>query len=1014
MKKLCYVLLSITLLLGLFGQSVIPAVADDTFTVNASVNGTGGTVDPSTQQVIAGGTASITITPDTGYHIDGILDNGNPVNIVNPYMIKNIDADHTVVVTFALNTYTINAVAYAGDGSSGPGQVIPTSQSVNYGEDASITITPATGYHIAVINDNGSSVLVPSLDNGNATYTIKNVIDNHNVGVVFDLWQIAPSATSGGRIDPDTVQRVPDGGDSPVFNFIPNPGYHLAAVYVDGVSQNQLPDSYQFTGVTASHTIDAVFAFDGFTAAPGKWWNIEWSRRLPLTVTNSSDLVLTDYQIKVQVAYDQDMKTDFGDVRFIASDNSTMLSYWLERKTDGTSADFWVKVPAIPANDSETIYLYYGNPSAESVSDIHTTFIWGDDFEDETWTAGHLNPLNFTSSDPDKSHIFQGRILDNGNYVYRQSGDNTGKTSYLDWDEPIAELYDNGQLKQFPLNYVAEMDFKPLLKNRPDDPNLPGDGGGAFFTCKYNNVDNKYEQMIDIEWNNVVTNKVVYDFWYALGGAYWLGFGAVEIGNWYQLRADMIREGNTNRLKTYFNGTLYKNETDPDLNYNGLAFLSFDNNGKFDVVYDNVRVREWAPVEPSIVFGTEEQRYKLIITQNGNGSVTRELDYPTYSPGTDVQLTAVPAAGWSFSGWSGGLSGSTNPATITMDGNKTVTATFTQNSSGSSGGGGGGSSDRIFLSEYMGSPGVFNRDVSLRAYDGICTLIIPQGTVGKTKEGWALSYIILKPLQPDEPKPPAPTAGSLISGIYRLEPDGVTFNPPIRITMLYREDRIPAGINEKDLVIAFWDNTQNRWVILEDSKVDTEKNLITASLSHFSNYAIIWREPAPAPAAFILNQVTVSPQKVQPGEMVSIQASVKNTGGSSGSYTVVLKINGVEIDRKEITSAPEQTNLVSFTVRETSPGTYNFEVNGYSGKFEVAAVPASTTSAPSPLPSSPVITASLSVSPAPSQTQSTPGGSSEIENPQSFDWKMVAALAGLIIVGIVLTIVIISVNRRKK
>jgi uncharacterized repeat protein (TIGR02543 family) len=41
-------------------------------------------------------------------------------------------------------------------------------------------------------------------------------------------------------------------------------------------------------------------------------------------------------------------------------------------------------------------------------------------------------------------------------------------------------------------------------------------------------------------------------------------------------------------------------------------------------------------------------------------------------------LTAVPAAGWTFSNWSGDLTGSTNPDTIIMDGNKTVTATFTE------------------------------------------------------------------------------------------------------------------------------------------------------------------------------------------------------------------------------------------------------------------------------------------------------------------------------------------------
>jgi uncharacterized repeat protein (TIGR02543 family) len=43
-----------------------------------------------------------------------------------------------------------------------------------------------------------------------------------------------------------------------------------------------------------------------------------------------------------------------------------------------------------------------------------------------------------------------------------------------------------------------------------------------------------------------------------------------------------------------------------------------------------------------------------------------------------VALTAVPAASWTFQGWSGYVTGTQNPASITMDANKTVTATFTQ------------------------------------------------------------------------------------------------------------------------------------------------------------------------------------------------------------------------------------------------------------------------------------------------------------------------------------------------
>jgi len=62
----------------------------------------------------------------------------------------------------------------------------------------------------------------------------------------------------------------------------------------------------------------------------------------------------------------------------------------------------------------------------------------------------------------------------------------------------------------------------------------------------------------------------------------------------------------------------------------------------------------------------------------GSGSVTISPAQQTYDPGTEVNLTANPAIGWTFQGWSGNLSGSTNPATIIMDDNKTVTATFTE------------------------------------------------------------------------------------------------------------------------------------------------------------------------------------------------------------------------------------------------------------------------------------------------------------------------------------------------
>ena len=67
----------------------------------------------------------------------------------------------------------------------------------------------------------------------------------------------------------------------------------------------------------------------------------------------------------------------------------------------------------------------------------------------------------------------------------------------------------------------------------------------------------------------------------------------------------------------------------------------------------------------------------LTVSLAGHGSVAKSPDQVTYNSGAQVQLTATADAGWKFSGWTGDLASISNPASITMDSNKSVTATFT-------------------------------------------------------------------------------------------------------------------------------------------------------------------------------------------------------------------------------------------------------------------------------------------------------------------------------------------------
>ena len=130
--------------------------------------------------------------------------------------------------------------------------------------------------------------------------------------------------------------------------------------------------------------------------ASSSWWDTNWHYRRPITVTSGENGMPENYQLYVVLPFDSDMKENFEDIRFIWDDGTFHeLPYWIESYTveggadntitdEGDNAYVWVKLGvSLGANENtDNLYVYYGNPNATSASNSDDTFDFFDDFDD--------------------------------------------------------------------------------------------------------------------------------------------------------------------------------------------------------------------------------------------------------------------------------------------------------------------------------------------------------------------------------------------------------------------------------------------------------------------------------------------------------------------------------------------------------------------------------------------------------------------------------------------------------
>lgn len=116
----------------------------------------------------------------------------------------------------------------------------------------------------------------------------------------------------------------------------------------------------------------------------GSAWLEGWAYRREIAVAENSGADLYEYQVRIVLLPGFDyskMRSDGGDLRFTDSDGLSLLPYWVETWRPNDSSIVWVRVPKIPGSSVKRIFMYYGNPHAESESNGEVVFELFEDFE---------------------------------------------------------------------------------------------------------------------------------------------------------------------------------------------------------------------------------------------------------------------------------------------------------------------------------------------------------------------------------------------------------------------------------------------------------------------------------------------------------------------------------------------------------------------------------------------------------------------------------------------------------
>ena len=258
-------------------------------------------------------------------------------------------------------------------------------------------------------------------------------------------------------------------------------------------------------------------------------------------------------------------------------------------------------------------------------------------------------------------------------YIYVSDDPCTGIINF-----PYTQVFNNANLPECwtQQTTISNYSWQTSTGYTIGDFNVTPQSGSRFYYCPWV-AQNQNEWLITPSFDFSVSPNPEISFYFN-GSPYW----SVSPNNNCDLNLMVSVNGGT--WTSIWSETDHPNFTD-DNSYiwlqtvKSLSAYSGQSNVKFAFRYtgndganfaiDNVRVN-----------GTSVQLYSLTVSTEGQGSVKVNGNAYTapvsVQSGTVLSVEAFPASQWEFGNWTGALSGSTNPANITMNSNKILSANF--------------------------------------------------------------------------------------------------------------------------------------------------------------------------------------------------------------------------------------------------------------------------------------------------------------------------------------------------